>query len=107
MRKYRSKEEWKELITKQKESDKSVSEFCNGKGIHPNLFYKRRRDYESGSFVQLPMSIKRTYSKIKIRIQDIIIEPETGYDAKELFKIVTTVLEILNVNIQLRYSNIS
>jgi len=42
MRKFRSKKQWQILLAEQQASGKSVAEFCRGKEIHPNLFYKKR-----------------------------------------------------------------
>ena len=54
MRKFRTREEWQALIEEQNKSGKSAAQFCREKNIHPNLFYKRRSETGSGSFVKLP-----------------------------------------------------
>lgn len=102
MRKYRNKQEWRELLASYKTSGKTVAEFCREIGIHPNTFYYRIRktkEHESDRFVRLPITTVQT-GKIKIRIQDITIEPESGYNKRELSQIIETILEVVNANVQ-------
>jgi len=92
--KRRTKKEWRTLIAEQKESGKSVVQLSKEKQIHPNLFYKKRKENEASSFVRIPMNHIHT-GCIRIKIKDIAIEVESGFREEELFKIVRTICEVM------------
>ena len=99
MRIFRTKEDWKQILKEQRESGKTTVDFCKEKRIHPNLFYKRRSELEnSGSFIKVPVKAVSS-GKIKIRIKDIIIEPESGCNKEELLSVIDTVLEAVDVKV--------
>lgn len=99
MRIFRTKEDWKEILKEQKESGKTATEYCKEKHIHPNLFYKRRKELETcRSFIKVPVKAVSS-GKIRIKIKDIIIELEPGYNKEELISVIITVLEAINVNV--------
>jgi hypothetical protein len=95
MRKHRTKEEWLALIMEQKESGVSAVEFCRKKNIHPNLFYKKRKENNPGKFVKIPLPASVS-SGIKIKIQDVIIEPGSHTGVDELKGILHAVMEVLH-----------
>lgn len=85
MRIKRSKEEWIELIQKQKKSGKSIGVFCKEQGIHPTLFYRKIRTFksnDSSTFVKVPITIHKdnrltvNYGKVSIEISWPITKEE-------------------------------
>ena len=99
MKIFRTKENWEELFKEHKVSGKRVSDFCREKGIHQNLFYRKRKELSGkGSFVRLPVEVVSS-GKIQIRIKDVIIEPGHGYDKQELALVINTVLEAVDAEV--------
>jgi hypothetical protein len=99
LRIFRSKEDWKLLLVEQKESGKTIVDFCKEKRIHTNMFYRKKKELgEKNSFVKLPKR-KIHSGLIRIKIKDIIIEPELGCSKEELISVINTVLEAANVKV--------
>ena len=98
MKKYRTKEEWSSLIRDQEKSGKPVAAFCQEMNIHPNLFYKKRKENNSGKFVRLPLPALVT-DGLKIRIQEVIIEPGSHTSVDELKSIIQVVIEVVHAHV--------
>jgi hypothetical protein len=98
MRKYRTKEEWTALIQEQEKSGKKVAAFCHERNIHPNLFYKKRKENNSGRFVRLPLPVSVAGS-LKIKIKDVIIEPGSHISADDLKGILQVVMEVVDARV--------
>ena len=87
---------WREVISEQQQSGKSVAVFCQERGLRVWQFYdwkKRLREADRGQFVELEVkpSVKATRSEpvcsqaIEVRLkggQSLVIEP--GFDAHHL-----------------------
>ena len=99
MKKYRTKAEWSTLIREQEKSGKTAVAFCRERNIHPNLFYKKRRENKAGRFVKLPESKSIVHSSLKIRIQDVIIEPGPHARVAELKSILQAVIEVVHAHV--------
>lgn len=61
-RKRRSQAQWQALIRQQKESDQSVTLFCQQQNLSSKTFYKHRREYQAGKNIELP---SKGFIKIK------------------------------------------
>ncbi len=44
---------WPKLIEEQKQSGKTIADFCNEKGIHYTSFYKNRKKLQGSRFVEI------------------------------------------------------
>ena len=44
---------WSEIIAEQEASGKSIKAFCMKKRIHPNTFYKKRKEIRNNNFVEI------------------------------------------------------
>lgn len=96
MKKYRSDDEWRELIARQKRSDKSIAIFCREKGIHPNLFYRKKKSLqETGKLVRLP-ALSPSRATIEITIGCMTIEVTGGFADTELVRVLRCVREAAN-----------
>lgn len=99
MRKYRTKEQWQALLQEQQKSGQTIAVFCKANSIHPNFFYRKRKELKDNNrFVRISIPEKEL-SRVKIRIKNIIIEPEKDHDKNELVKIIRTVLEAVHADI--------
>lgn len=107
MKKYRTEKEWNSLFLEQENSSLSAAAFCKQKGIHPNLFYRKRSDLsqnpEEQSFVRVdaPTSNNKSFSATRtmIRIGSIEILPGQESDQNQLFKIFCSALEAVNAQL--------
>jgi len=101
MKKYRTTEEWRKLISKQKASGLSAVSFSKAEGIHPNFFYKKRRELctteAQQAFVELKTSIPKQINQIKngtkIKIGRIEILPGNLSDHQQLLALMKIALE--------------
>ena len=101
MKKYRSNEEWQELIREQEESGQTAVDFCKGKAIHPNLFYRKRKDIaqenNDSHFVKLnvPVEARRNEGGVPLHINigpiQIVLGKKT--DKNQLCSIFQAALE--------------
>ncbi|MGE5846805.1 MAG: IS66 family insertion sequence element accessory protein TnpA [Ignavibacteria bacterium] len=98
MRKFRTQEEWQALIALQRKSGKTIPEFCRKQGIHPNVFYTKRKKCIATSFVELPV-IPMQCDAIKIKIGDVTIEAAHGCSQRDLAAIIATVREVVNAEV--------
>ena len=87
---------WREVISEQQQSGKSVAVFCQERGLRVWQFYKwkkRLREADRGQFVELEVkpAVKATRSEpvrsqaIEVRLkggQSLVIEP--GFDSRNL-----------------------
>lgn len=104
MKKYRSTKEWKELISKQEASGLSASSFSKAEGIHPNFFYKKRRELYTTELQQPFVELKTTFHKqnnpiekeTRIKIGRIEIIPGDNSDHQQLLSLMQTALEVTN-----------
>jgi hypothetical protein len=107
MKRYRTNDEWKELISRQETSDLNIAAFSKKEGIHPNLFYKKRRDFgvpdrPDHSFTEIksagkPWAINK---ETLIKIGSIEIYPANRLDPRELLVLMQTSMEATSANIQ-------
>lgn len=104
MRRNRTPEEWKNLIKEQADSNQSASFFCKSRGIHPNLFYCKRKQYGSdfpkSGFIELEIPPPTVIQAPYITIDDIQIHPGNANDKDLLKMIITAVLEAKNAHLQ-------
>lgn len=102
MKKYRTESEWLSLIQDQERSGQSISKFSRDKSIHPNLFYKKRKEFSStsgkSSFVELKTSSVQCKPKIdtalKITIGKIEIVPGSERDREFIGALIKTAWEV-------------
>ncbi len=106
MKKYRTKSEWLSLIQEQEISGLSISLFSRQKGIHPNLFYKKRREFysvkETQSFIELKPLVPHTPKnspELKITIGEIEIYPGPERDMEFLGPLIKTAKEISSASV--------
>lgn len=107
MRKYRTESEWLDLIREQESSGENISYFSRQRGIHPNLFYKKRRELypvtEKQTFVELktPSFQHKTLnrSELKITIRDIDIYPGAERDMDFLSSLIKTAWEVSGASV--------
>ena len=102
MKKYKTQNDWRLLLQEQEESGLSVAAFCRKNNIHPNAFYYKRKKHDTGKFVKLavPTAGISDTSRIKIRIENIIIELGADIKENELKLVIKSVLEVINAHIQ-------
>lgn len=85
---------WLELIEEQKQSGKTIAEFCSQKSIHYTSFYKNRKKLQKSSFIEIkqkvPVLTKQEVPLI-LRYKDFSLDLNRGYDRKAL----TDLLNIL------------
>jgi len=73
----RSAEEWKRLFVAQEQSGLGVVAFCQSQGIHPVVWYKKRKELElegpvrSSRFVAV--RVRGTEEKIRIEVGGVVI----------------------------------
>jgi len=86
---------WPELIEEQKQSGKTISEFCAEKGVHYTSFYKNRKKIKKSSFVEIkqkaPAVLKHRNPSMVLRYKDFSLDLGSGYDRQSL----TDLLKIL------------
>jgi len=108
MKKYRTTEEWRKLISKQKASGLSAVSFSKAEGIHPNFFYKKRRELCATEVQQTFVELKTTIhtqmnqvdNKTRIKIGRIEILPGDHSDHQHLLTLMQTALEATDAQLQ-------
>lgn len=96
MRKLRSEAEWRGLFGEQKRSGKTVREFCRIKGVHENVFYRKRKLLSgTGELVRLPVSLDRG-ARIEIAIGAVTVGVKNGFAERELVRVLRCVREALD-----------
>jgi len=94
MRIKRGKEEWVALLREQKESGKSITEYCKEKGIQPNLFYRKAKmTNESGTFVKVPVP-STDYRSIKIRTGTVTVIVPWPFSNEDIIQVLQCVREV-------------
>lgn len=86
--------DWPVLINEYESSGISVGEFCSGKGIHPNTFYRNRKQYQGNgtALVRLPLKTGNPQQQsLLVQISDFILKIPEGVDRKTL----ETTLQVL------------
>jgi transposase-like protein len=86
--------DWPAFISEYESSGISVGEFCAGKGIHPNTFYRNRKRYqENGTALVriLPKTGNPQQQSLLVQISDFILKVPEGVDRKTL----ETTLQVL------------
>lgn len=99
MKNYKATAKWLTLFHEQESSGLSAIAFCREKKIHPNIFYRKRKEYRTNRFVKLPIPGENS-SGIRIRIGEVIIEPGMNFQQEELKRIIETVKEVFDAYIQ-------
>ncbi len=107
MRKHRTDDEWRELINQQKTSGLSAACFSKEEGIHPNFFYKKRRELRTAddqhTFVELNTTIHKQLEPVeyepKIKIGRIEIQPGNISDRQQLLTLMKAALEATDAQI--------
>jgi len=85
---------WPELIEEQKQSGKTISEFCTEKGVHYTSFYKNRKKLQKSSFIEIKPKapvLKTQENTLVLRYKDFSLDLGSGYDRQSL----TDLLKIL------------
>jgi len=96
MKKYRSDEEWRKLITEQAASGKSAKQYCLNKGLNANVFYRKKKSLaDGGALVRLPAGIRRT-PPIEINLGGMTIGIAPGFSERELVRVLKCVREALD-----------
>ena len=62
--------DWAGLVDEHRNSQESVKEFCESRGIHPNTFYKKRKLLQQRRLVEIPVAPSS--------VEDIPIVVRTG-----------------------------
>ena len=78
---------WPELFEEQKQSGKTISEFCEEKGVHYTSFYKNRKKLRKNNFVEIKQkapAVKKQGAFLTLRYHDFSIDLEAGYDRQSL-----------------------
>ena len=74
MRKFRTEAEWKKLFEEQKRSGRPVGEFCREQGIHPNHWYRKRKENENPArFIKLGDYTGPQGPEIRIEVRGVLI----------------------------------
>lgn len=74
MRKFRTESEWQSLFREQSRTGRSVREFCREAGIHPNHWYRKRKEYENpGRFIKLGDAAGRENREMRIEVRGVLI----------------------------------
>lgn len=83
---------WKELISAQERSGKSVREFCKEKGITANLFYVTRKKLHAQKFVEVELRETSIQKKpIILTYRGIRIEIQAGFCKQPLGEVISVV----------------
>lgn len=86
-----AKRDWPRIIEEQTESGKSVSEYCESLGIHPNTFYKMRRIERQPAMVEVLPRASRKTAEIVVNVGQYSVAIQSGFDAECL----KAVLEVI------------
>lgn len=107
MRIKRTAEEWRELIQEQMNCGLSATDFCKTKSIHPNLFYRKRKQFDScheehnEDFVELVIpGVTETNKAIKIIVGNISIFPGNSESQEYLTMLFSAALEAHNASLR-------
>ena len=96
MKRYRNDGEWHKLFAEQKRCGQSVKQFCLAKGIHSNVFYRKKKWLEkAGGLVRLPGAITDRAS-IEITGGGLTVGVRGGFTEGELVRILKCVKEALD-----------
>lgn len=87
----RQKRDWNRIIREHEESGKSVSEFCEAKGIDRNTFYKNRKLGQLRPLVEISCPSHVEITPIVLRAGCFTIDISPGFDRRCL----KNVLEVI------------
>jgi transposase-like protein len=96
MRAKRTASEWAALVQRHRDSGLTVREFCQDKGICPNLFYRKRRELssEAQAFIRLPELPAGDPRSAQIQIDKIKITVSENTSAELMTKVIRSALEV-------------
>jgi hypothetical protein len=82
---------WREYLTEQKQSGKTIVEFCKEKNIHPNTYYYARKKYgNSQSFVEINVMKEQKNGKaITLNRNGYTLSVEPGFCETTLKKVLS------------------
>jgi hypothetical protein len=82
---------WPEYLAEQKQSGKTIVDFCKEKGIHPNTFYSARKKYEhSNPFIEITVPKEQENRKtIELNRNGYTISVEPGFCEATLKKVLS------------------
>jgi transposase-like protein len=100
MRIHRTATEWVAIIAEQKKSGTTIAAFCREKGIHPNVFYRKQKQFREGEqqFVRVQAVLQNERAG-KIRIGDIEIEVRENVADDFLVRMIRSAIEARNVDV--------
>jgi transposase-like protein len=78
---------WPEVIREYETGNETVEKFCAEKGIHPNTFYRNRKNYQDDrtTLVKLPLQpAKPIVQTLLIQAGDFILKIPEGVDRETL-----------------------
>ncbi len=85
---------WSELIEEQKLSGKSISEFCNEKGVHYTSFYKNRKKLSKSSFIEIKPHKKKSKvleTEIRLKYKDFSLKIPLRFNKQSLKEILLVI----------------
>lgn len=78
---------WPELIEEQKQSGRTISEFCAAKGVHYTSFYKNRKKIKKSSFIEIKQKVpvlQISEPLMILRYKDFSLDLGSGFDRQSL-----------------------
>lgn len=87
----RPKRNWSPILENQETSGKSVHEYCESIGIHPNTFYKMRKVQAHPAMVEVRPQPGAKGSPIVVNLRQYAVAVRSGFDPQCL-KVVLQVL---------------
>ncbi|MDC7124193.1 MAG: hypothetical protein PQJ46_01410 [Spirochaetales bacterium] len=91
---------WKEIFEQHRQSGKSIPEFCNDIGIHPNTFYKHRKRF-SGDAIAVDSAVVEIKPEISAKTEPIVIQTKKfmisiseGFDETHLKSVLKVIGEL-------------
>ena len=97
MRMQRTNTEWSVVIAEQKKSGQSIRAFCQAKGIHPNVFYRKQKLLRDGeqTFIKVE-SVSSAGRAGTIRIGGIEIDAQESVTDDFLVRMIRCAIEATN-----------
>jgi hypothetical protein len=93
--------EWEAIIAEQQASGLSIPQFCSDKHIHPNVFYRKRKEMSTWTkaFIKLPVKICSDMAFETIRIGSITIEVKTSISDAFFVRLIRCAMEANDVHV--------
>ncbi len=88
---------WPELIEEQKQSGKTISEFCADKGVHYTSFYKNRKKLKKSSFIEIKQKapvLQPQNPTMILRYKDFSLDLASGYNRQSLIDLLKILREL-------------